>query len=198
MIIPNEYGGKGFSAHGHSQVLLKVATRCGSAGATIAVPNSLGPGELLMRYGTTEQKDYFLPQLSAGELVPCFGLTAPHSGSDAASMSEAYGEVVEKDGEVGIVASFNKRYITLAPVAGCVGIAFNLKDPRGLLKGTGNEGITLALLERDHEGLHMGPRHDPLVSSFMNGSVKGKDVFIPMKSIIGGQTRCGFGWNMLM
>ena len=198
MIIPKEYGGKGFSAHGHSQVVQKVSTRSTSASATITVPNSLGPGELLMRYGTEEQKNYFLPRLAKGELVPCFGLTAPHSGSDAASMSEAYGEVVERNGQLGIVASFNKRYITLAPVAGVVGLAFQLKDPQGLLKGSGNEGITIALLERDHPGLVMGPRHDPLVASFMNGTVTGKDVFIPMKSIIGGQARCGFGWNMLM
>jgi acyl-CoA dehydrogenase len=106
--------------------------------------------------------------------------------------------VVERNGQLGIVASFNKRYITLAPVAGVVGLAFSLKDPKGLLKGTGNEGITIALLERDHPGVNMGRRHDPLSASFMNGTVTGKDVFIPMKSIIGGQTRCGFGWNMLM
>lgn len=198
MIIPKQYGGKGFSAHGHSQVVMKVSTRSGSASATVTVPNSLGPGELLMRYGTEEQKNYFLPKLASGDLIPCFGLTAPHSGSDAASMHEAYGEVVERNGELGIVASFNKRYITLAPIAGVVGVAFSLKDPKGLLKGTGNEGITIALLERDHPGLQMGRRHDPLVASFMNGTVVGKDVFIPMKSIIGGQQRCGFGWNMLM
>eukprot|EP01038_Epipyxis_sp_PR26KG_P004530 gene4530-6395_t len=198
MIIPKQYGGKGFSAHGHSQVVQKISTRCGSAAATVTVPNSLGPGELLMRYGTEEQKNYFLPRLASGDLIPCFGLTAPHSGSDAASMSEAYGEVVERNGQLGIIASFNKRYITLAPVAGVVGLAFQLKDPNGLLKGTGHEGITIALLERDHPGLNMGRRHDPLVASFMNGPVTGKDVFIPMKSIIGGQTRCGFGWNMLM
>lgn len=198
MIIPKQYGGKGFSAHGHSQVVQKISTRSGSAAGTVTVPNSLGPGELLMRYGTEEQKNYFLPRLASGDLIPCFGLTAPHSGSDAASMSEAYGEVVERNGQLGIVASFNKRYITLAPVAGVVGLAFALKDPKGLLKGKGNEGITIALLERDHPGLEMGRRHDPLVASFMNGPVTGKDVFIPMKSIIGGQERCGFGWNMLM
>jgi acyl-CoA dehydrogenase len=198
MIIPKKYGGKGFSAHGHSQVIQKIGTRSSSASATVSVPNSLGPGELLLRYGTEEQKDYFLPRLAKGDLIPCFGLTAPHSGSDAASMREAYGEVVEKNGQLGIIASFNKRYITLAPVAGVVGVAFALKDPKGLLKGTGNEGITIALLERDHPGLEMGKRHDPLVASFMNGPVVGKDVFIPMKSIIGGQERCGFGWNMLM
>lgn len=198
MIIPKAYGGKGFSAHAHSQVVQKISTRSGSAAATVAVPNSLGPGELLLRYGTETQKDYYLPLLAQGKLVPCFGLTSPHSGSDAASMSEAYGEVVERDGVLGIVASFNKRYITLAPIAGVVGVAFNLKDPKGLLKGHGSEGITIALLERDHPGLHMGKRHDPLMAAFMNGPVTGTDVFIPMDCIIGGQTRCGFGWNMLM
>jgi acyl-CoA dehydrogenase len=105
---------------------------------------------------------------------------------------------MQQKSQLGIVASFNKRYITLAPVAGVVGLAFQLKDPKGLLKGAGNEGITIALLERDHPGLCMGPRHDPLAASFMNGTVTGKDVFIPMKSVIGGQNRCGFGWNMLM
>jgi len=198
MIIPKQYGGKGFSAHAHSQVVQMISTRSGSASATVTVPNSLGPGELLVRYGTEEQKNYFLPKLASGELIPCFGLTAPHSGSDAASMHEAYGEVVERNGQLGIVASFNKRYITLAPVAGVVGLAFTLKDPKGLLKGKGNEGPTIALLERDHPGLVIGKRHDPLIAAFMNGPVQGKDVFIPMKSIIGGQERCGFGWNMLM
>lgn len=198
MIIPKQYGGKGFSAHGHSQVIQKISTRSGSAAGTITVPNSLGPGELLMRYGTEEQKNYFLPRLSSGDLIPCFGLTAPQSGSDAASMHEAYGEVVERNGQLGIVASFNKRYITLAPVAGVFGLAFQLKDPKGFLKGSGHEGITIALLERDHPGLVVGKRHDPLNASFMNGTVQGQDVFIPMKSIIGGQSRCGFGWNMLM
>ncbi len=198
LIVPKKYGGKGFSAHAHSQVVQKISTRSSSLAGTVTVPNSLGPCELLMRYGTDEQKNYYLPKLAKGELVPCFGLTAPHSGSDAASMSEAFGEVVERDGKLGIVASFNKRYITLAPVAGVVGLAFNLKDPKGLLKGKGSEGITIALLERDHPGLHMGRRHDPLVAAFMNGTVTGEDVFIPMDKLIGGQERCGFGWNMLM
>jgi acyl-CoA dehydrogenase len=198
MIVPKEYGGKGFSAHGHSQILMKIGTRSSSAAGTVAVPNSLGPGELLLRYGTEDQKKYFLPKLASGDLIPCFGLTAPHSGSDAASMSEAYGEVVERDGQIGIIASFNKRYITLAPVAGVVGLAFMLKDPKGLLKGVGSEGISIALLERDHPGVNMGLRHDPLIASFMNGPVTGKDVFIPMDKIIGGQKRLGFGWNMLM
>lgn len=198
MIIPKEYGGKAFCAHAHASVLQKINSRCSSAAATVAVPNSLGPAEILLRYGTDEQKNYFLPQLASGKLLPCFGLTAPHSGSDAASMTEADGVVTMKDGVLGIVASFNKRYITLAPVAGVVGLAFNLKDPNMLLQGVGAEGISIALLERDHPGLIVGRRHDPLMASFMNGTVQGKDVFIPMDKIVGGQKRCGFGWNMLM
>lgn len=198
MMIPKNYGGKGFSPHARSQVIQKIATRSGSAAVSVTVPNSLGPAEILLRYGTEEQKDYYLPQLATGKLLPCFGLTAPHSGSDAASMQEADGTVVERDGVLGIVTSFKKRYITLAPVAGIVGLAFNLHDPDKLLNGVGSEGITIALLERDHPGLEMGKRHDPLASAFMNGTVEGTDVFIPMDSICGGQARCGFGWNMLM
>uniref|UniRef100_A0A7S1TSL9 Acyl-coenzyme A dehydrogenase n=1 Tax=Phaeomonas parva TaxID=124430 RepID=A0A7S1TSL9_9STRA len=197
LIIPKEYGGKGFSGHGHSQVMQKLATRSGSVCATASVPNSLGPGELLMRYGTEEQKNYFLPKLASGELIPCFGLTGPRSGSDAASMPDG-GEVVMENGVLGVRATFKKRYITLAPVAGVVGLAFKAHDPNGLLKGVGSEGICVALLERDHPGLRIGARHDPLTASFMNGTVEGEDVFIPMDCIVGGQERAGFGWNMLM
>ena len=197
LIIPKEYGGMGMSGHGHSQVMMKLATRSGSVCATASVPNSLGPGELLMRYGTEEQKNYFLPKLASGELIPCFGLTGPRSGSDAASMPDG-GVVCEENGVLGIRATFKKRYITLAPVAGVVGLAFKAEDPNGLLKGVGSEGICVALLERDHPGLRIGNRHDPLTASFMNGTVEGDDVFIPMSSIVGGQERCGFGWNMLM
>ncbi|CAN0240908.1 unnamed protein product, partial [Discosporangium mesarthrocarpum] len=197
MVIPEEYGGLGFSPHGHSQVVQKISCRSGSAAVTVMVPNSLGPGELLMRYGTEEQKDNFLHRLSRGEIIPCFGLTAPASGSDAASMRDV-GYVTCEDGVMGVRATFQKRYITLAPVAGVVGLAFNLKDPQGLLKGTGSEGITVVLLERGHPGLRLGDRHDPCNSSFMNGTVEGEDVFIPLDHIIGGQERAGFGWNMLM
>jgi len=197
MIIPKEYGGLGFSAHGHSQVVTKIASKSGTAAVSVMVPNSLGPGELLMRYGTTEQRDYFLPQLATGDMIPCFGLTGPSSGSDAASMRDE-GVVCMNNGVLGLNATFKKRYITLAPVAGVVGLAINLKDPNGLLKGVGDEGITIALLERSHPGLRMGPRHDPLGNAFMNGTVEGENVFIPMSAVLGGQTRCGFGWNMLM
>ena len=197
MIIPKKYGGLGFTAHGHSIVVTKIASRSGSTAVTVMVPNSLGPGELLMRYGTEEQKDYYLPRLASGEIIPCFGLTGPASGSDAASMRDS-GIVCTKDGVLGVSATFKKRYITLAPVAGVVGLAFNVKDPNGLLKGVGSEGITIALLKKSHPGLRIGDRHDPLAASFMNGTVEGEDVFIPMSDLIGGQTRAGFGWNMLM
>ncbi len=198
MILPKEYGGKGFSSHAHSQIVMKINTRSSTAAGSITVPNSFGPGELLVRYGTSEQKNYYLPKLASGELIPCFGLTAPHSGSDAASMVGATGEVVLRDGKVGIIASFEKRYITLAPVAGLVGFAFMLRDPNNLLNGIGKAGITMAMLERDHEGLIMGDRHDPLSSALLNGTVVGENVFIPMNLVVGGQKCCGFGWNMLM
>ena len=198
MKIPKEWGGKGFSTHMVSSVLAKLGSHCFDANATVAVPNSLGPGELLVRYGTPEQKGYFLPRLADGTLIPCFGLTGPHSGSDATSLIGSHGVVEERDGEIGVRTTFNKRYITLAPVAGVVGIGLDLKDPNGLLKGTGAEGFTVALLERNHPGLNMGPRHQPLNAAFMNGTVTGEDVWVPMSSILGGQQRCGFGWHMFV
>uniref|UniRef100_A0A7S2SRH0 Acyl-coenzyme A dehydrogenase n=2 Tax=Rhizochromulina marina TaxID=1034831 RepID=A0A7S2SRH0_9STRA len=198
MKIPKEWGGKGFSTAAVSAVLAKLGTKSSDANATVAVPNSLGPGELLARYGTPEQQQYFLPRLASGQLVPCFGLTGPHSGSDATSLIGSYGVVEERNGELGVVATFRKRYITLAPVAGVVGIGLDLQDPNGLLKGSGAEGFTVALLERDHEGLRMGPRHVPLTSAFMNGTVEGDDVWIPMSSILGGQEKCGEGWRMFV
>jgi len=199
MKIPVEWGGLAFSTHAVSAVLAKLATHCFDANATVAVPNSLGPGELLARYGTDEQKAYFLPRLADGTLIPCFGLTGPHSGSDATSLigSDC---VVERgeDGELGVRASFKKRYITLAPVAGVVGLGLNLSDPDGLLGGKGGDGFTVALLERDHPGLRMGPRHMPLNAAFMNGTVEGEDVWIPMSMILGGQECCGLGWKMFV
>ncbi|KAG5175311.1 acyl-CoA dehydrogenase [Tribonema minus] len=197
MCIPTKYGGLGFTAHGHSQVVQKLSCRSGSAAVSVMVPNSLGPGELLMRYGTDAQKDYYLPRLARGELIPCFGLTAAASGSDAASMRDT-GTVVRENGVLGVRANFKKRYITLAPIAGVVGLAFNLRDPSRLLGGVGAEGISVVLLERGHPGLRIGDRHDPLASAFMNGTVEGENVFIPLDQIIGGQARAGFGWNMLM
>jgi acyl-CoA dehydrogenase len=196
--IPKEWGGLQFSTHAVSQILAKLATHCFDANATVAVPNSLGPGELLARYGTLEQKEYFLPRLADGTLIPCFGLTGPHSGSDATSLIGSECIVEERKGELGVRATFQKRYITLAPVAGVVGLGLNLKDPNNLLKGKGESGFTVALLERDHPGLRMGPRHNPLNAAFMNGTVEGEDVWIPMSLILGGQERCGFGWHMFV
>jgi len=196
--IPKEWGGLGFSTQAVSVILAKLAVKCVDANATVAVPNSLGPGELLARYGTQEQKEYFLPRLADGTLIPCFGLTGPHSGSDATSLIGSDGIVEERDGVLGVRTTFKKRYITLAPVAGVVGIGFNIQDPNGLLKGNGGEGFSVALLERHHEGLRMGPRHKPLNAAFMNGTVEGEDVWIPMSHILGGQERCGFGWHMFV
>ena len=198
MKIPKEWGGLGFSTQAVSSVLAKLASQCFDANATVAVPNSLGPGELLVRYGTQEQKEYFLPRLADGTLIPCFGLTGPHSGSDATSLIGSDCIVEERNGELGVRATFKKRYITLAPVAGVVGLGLNLSDPNNLLKGNGEPGFTVALLERDHEGLRMGPRHIPLSAAFMNGTVEGEDVWIPMTSILGGQERCGYGWHMFV
>ena len=147
--LTKEWGGLGFSTHAVSCVLAKLATQCFDANATVAVPNSLGPGELLARYGTPDQKEYFLPRLANGTLIPCFGLTGPHSGSDATSLigSDCVVQKHPETGELGVVASFNKRYITLAPVEGVVGLGLNLSDPDGLLGGEGEEGFTVALLE---------------------------------------------------
>lgn len=196
--IPKEYGGLAFSTHAVSQVLAKLATHCFDANATVAVPNSLGPGELLARYGTPSQKEYFLPRLADGTLIPCFGLTGPHSGSDATSLIGSDAVVEERNGEIGIRANFKKRYITLAPIAGVVGLGINLSDPNNLLKGKGDTGFTVALLERNHPGLRMGPRHMPLNAAFMNGTVEGEDVWISMDNILGGQERCGYGWHMFV
>ena len=196
--IPKEWGGKGFSTQAVSHILAKLGTHSSDANATVAVPNSLGPGELLVRYGTPEQKEYFLPRLADGTLIPCFGLTGPHSGSDATSLIGSDCVVQERNGELGVMATFKKRYITLAPVAGVVGLGLNLSDPNNLLKGVGHEGFTVALLERDHPGLRMGKRHFPLNAAFMNGTVEGEDVWIPMSMILGGQEKCGYGWNMFV
>jgi len=199
MKIPKQWGGKGFSTQAVSMVLSKTGAHSFDANATIAVPNSLGPGELLVRYGTEKQKKYFLPRLANGTLIPCFGLTGPHSGSDATSLIGSHCVVQKNDkGELGVMANFKKRYITLAPVAGVVGIGIDLKDPDNLLGDVGNEGFSVALLERGHPGLKLGPRHMPLNAAFMNGIVEGDNVWIPMSMMLGGQERCGFGWNMFV
>lgn len=201
MIIPKKYGGLEFTALGHSAVLQKVSSRSAVAAATIAVPNSLGPAELLLEYGTEEQKNHYLPRLSDGLEIPCFGLTGPSAGSDATSIPDT-GVVVKKkiNGKevLGINMNFEKRYITLAPVATVVGLAFQMLDPDGLLGEKEQLGITLALVPRDTKGMEIGRRHLPLDVMFMNGPIRGKDMFIPMDYIIGGQDMIGHGWRMLV
>jgi acyl-CoA dehydrogenase len=201
MIIPKHYGGLEFSAYAHSQVLTKVASRSATLASTVAVPNSLGPAELLHKYGTEEQKNRWLPGLADGTEIPCFGLTSPRAGSDAASIPDT-GVVCkqEVDGEevVGIRMNFSKRYITLAPVATVVGVAFRLFDPDGLLGEEKDVGITLALVPKGTPGMEIGRRHLPLSVPFMNGPIEGKDVFVPLDAIIGGPKMAGQGWRMLM
>ncbi len=202
LVILKKYGGKGFSAAAHSEIVLKIATRSNSAAVTVMVPNSLGPGELLHHYGTDEQKNYYLPRLAKGEEIPCFALTGPTAGSDATSMPDegivCYGEHKGQN-VLGIkLRNINKRYITLAPIATLVGLAFKLKDPDGLLKDVGREGITCALLPYDHLNLEIGNRSLPLNQAFMNGPVRMKEGFIPIDWIIGGQKMAGEGWRMLV
>ncbi len=201
LIIPEIYGGKEFSALGNSSIVAKIATRSVSAAVTVMVPNSLGPGELLLHYGTEAQKSWYLPRLARGEDIPCFALTAPNAGSDAGSITDS-GVVCQGEFEgkhiTGIRLNFDKRYITLAPVATVVGLAVRLSDPENLL-GKGTEpGITLCLVPASHPGVETGHRHDPLGLAFMNGPVRGKDVFVPLDWIIGGPEMAGEGWRMLM
>lgn len=201
LVIPKEYGGKGFSARAHSDVVMKIASRSGVAAVTVMVPNSLGPGELLNYYGTDEQKAHYLPKLAKGIEVPCFALTEPGAGSDATSIqSEAVVEKRKIDGKdvLGLKINLNKRWITLAPVATLIGLAVNLKDPDGLLKGKGSEGITCVLIPRDSENLDIGNRHLPAEQPFMNGTLRGENIFVPIDTIIGGQKNAGQGWQMLV
>jgi acyl-CoA dehydrogenase len=202
MILPRQYGGLEFSALAHSAVVMKISSRSITAAVTIMVPNSLGPAELLLRYGTDEQKDHYLPRLASGEEVPCFALTSSEAGSDAASMTDS-GVVCKGDfnGEkdvLGIRLNWEKRYITLGPVATVLGLAFKLYDPAHLLGDKENLGITCALIPTDTPGVEIGSRHFPLNQAFMNGPNRGKDVFIPLDWIIGGEKRAGQGWRMLM
>ncbi|MBU0689797.1 MAG: acyl-CoA dehydrogenase [Gammaproteobacteria bacterium] len=201
MIIPQEYGGLEFSAQAHSAVVTKVSSRSGTAGVTVMVPNSLGPAELLLKYGTTEQKDKYLNRLAKGLEVPCFALTGPFAGSDAGAIPDSgivcHGEFNGQQ-VLGIRLNWEKRYITLAPVATLLGLAFKLYDPEKLLGAEKSMGITLALIPTDLPGVQIGRRHFPLNSAFLNGPTVGKDVFIPMEYIIGGMPRIGQGWRMLM
>jgi len=201
MIIPKQYGGRGFSAYMHSQVIMKLSSRCSALAVTVMVPNSLGPAELLLHYGTDAQKDYYLPRLARGIELPCFALTNPYAGSDAASIPDL-GVVCmgmhEGRSTLGLRVTWNKRYITLAPVATLLGLAFQTSDPEHLLSGDEMPGITCALIPAGHPGVVIGRRHRPLNAAFQNGPTSGKDVFIPLDWVIGGREQVGNGWRMLM
>ena len=201
MVIPQEYGGLGFSAYGHSAVVTRISARSVTAGSTVMVPNSLGPAELLLHYGTEKQRNYYLPRLAQGEELPCFALTGPSAGSDAASLPD-FGVVCRQmhNGKetLGLRVNWDKRYITLGPVATIVGLAFKAYDPDHLLGDEEDLGITCALIPSDTEGVTIGRRHFPLNQGFMNGPNSGTDVFVPMEWIIGGQDNIGKGWRMLM
>ncbi|MFJ2995229.1 acyl-CoA dehydrogenase [Pandoraea sp. NPDC087047] len=201
MIIPKRYGGLEFSAYAHSQVVMKLASRCSSAAVSVMVPNSLGPAELLLHYGTQAQKDYYLPRLAKGDEVPCFALTSPYAGSDAAAIPDI-GIVCRglHDGRetLGFRVTWSKRYITLGPIATVLGLAFRALDPDHLLGDDDEPGITCALIPTNHPGVVIGRRHWPLNAVFQNGPNSGKDVFIPLDWVIGGQAQVGKGWRMLM
>ncbi|ACE83672.1 acyl-CoA dehydrogenase [Cellvibrio japonicus] len=202
LIIPKEYGGRDFSPYAQSRIMSKIASRSGTAAVTAMVPNSLGPGELLVKYGTEEQRQRWLPGLANGTEIPCFGLTGPEAGSDAGSIPDV-GIVCKGEHEgqevIGLKLTFNKRWITLAPVATVVGLAFKLHDPEGLLGDPNKKeyGITCALIPANHPGVDIGKRHNP-GSPFMNGPIFGNDVFIPIDWIIGGAAMAGKGWRMLI
>jgi acyl-CoA dehydrogenase len=201
MIIPKKYGGLGFSALAHSAVVMKLSTRSSAAAITVMVPNSLGPGELLLHYGTEEQKNHYLPRLAKGQEVPCFALTNPEAGSDAASIPD-YGVVCKGTWQgkeaLGMRVTWDKRYITLGPVATLLGLAFRLYDPEKLLGSQADLGITCALVPTNTPGVNIGRRHLPLNAVFQNGPNSGKDVFMPLDWIIGGPEYAGKGWMMLM
>jgi len=201
MIIPKAYGGLEFSAYAHSQVVMKVASRSVTAAVTVMVPNSLGPAELLLAYGTEAQKDHYLPRLAKGEEVPCFALTGPLAGSDASAMPDAgiacRGEFEGKQ-VLGFRVNWDKRYITLGPVATLLGLAFRAYDPDHLLGDVEDLGITCALVPPGTSGIDIGRRHYPLNSAFQNGPNHGRDVFIPMDWLIGGEAQIGKGWRMLV
>jgi len=201
IIIPGQYGGLGFSAYAHSEIVTKISTRSGTAAVTVMVPNSLGPAELLIHYGTDEQKNHYLPRLAKGLEIPCFALTNPEAGSDAGAIPD-FGIVCKGMHEgrevLGIRLTWEKRYITLGPVATILGLAFKLYDPDHLMGAEEELGITLALIPTSHKGVNIGRRHLPLSAAFMNGPNSGKDVFIPMDWVIGGRSQVGKGWRMLV
>jgi acyl-CoA dehydrogenase len=202
MMIPKKYGGLEFSESAHSEIVMKISGRSSTAAVTVMVPNSLGPGKLLLNYGTEEQKNYYLPRLANGEDIPAFALTGPHAGSDAGAMPDTgvvcYGAFKGQDKVLGIRLNWEKRYITLGPIATVLGLAFKLYDPDHLIGDKENIGITVALIPTNTPGISIGRRHFPLDSAFQNGPNWGKDVFIPMDMIIGGVAQVGNGWKMLM
>lgn len=198
MIIPKEYGGLGFSAIAHSEVIMKLSSRSISAAISVMVPNSLGPAELLIHYGTEEQKKHYLPRLATGEEIPCFALTEPGAGSDAASINSEGVLFKDASGQIKIKLSWNKRYITLASISTILGLAFKLRDPQNLL-GLGEDiGITCALIPTTTPGVEIGQRHDPLSIPFHNCPTRGKDVVVGLDVVIGGKEGLGKGWGMLM
>ncbi len=201
MIIPKAYGGLGFSAYAHSEVIRKLSSRSICAACTAMVPNSLGPGELLLQFGTKAQQDYWLPRLARGEEIPCFGLTSPEAGSDAASMIDSgvvCRGIYEGREVLGIRLNWHKRYITLGPIATVLGLAFKLHDPDHLIGNRDDIGITLALVPTHLPGINIGRRHLPAMHVFQNGPNWGHDVFIPVDNVIGGVDQVGKGWKMLM
>lgn len=198
MIIPKEYGGLGFSAMAHSEVVMKVSARSVTAGVTVMVPNSLGPAELLVHYGTDAQKNHYLPRLARGEDVPSFGLTEPQAGSDAGSITSAGIVFKGQDGKLYVKLNWNKRWITLAAVSSVIGLAFKLKDPENFLGKGEDVGITCALIPSSTPGVVIGRRHDPLGIPFYNCPTQGKDVVISIDDIVGGVSGVGIGWTMLM
>ncbi len=201
MIIPKQYGGLEFSAYANAVVIMKLAGRSATVSSTVGVPNSLGPAELLLHYGTEEQKQHYLPGLASGKEIPCFALTSPQAGSDAASLIDS-GVVCKGTWKgktiTGIRLNWNKRYITLAPVATVLGMAFKLYDPEHLIGDRDEYGITAALIPTDTKGVEVGRRHYPLSIPFQNGPTTGKDVFVPLDYIIGGPEMAGKGWKMLV
>jgi len=201
MIIPRKYGGLEFSAYANAMIITKLASRSATAASTVGVPNSLGPAELLLHYGTEEQKNHYLPGLAAGSEIPCFALTSPEAGSDAAALIDSgvvckgkwHGKQI-----IGMRLNWNKRYITLAPVATVLGLAFKLYDPDRLIGDKDKYGITAALIPTDTPGVTVGRRHYPMSIAFQNGPTSGVDVFVPLDFIIGGQEMAGKGWKMLV
>lgn len=202
MMIPKHYGGLEFSEFAHSEVVMKVASRSSTAAVTVMVPNSLGPAKLLLTYGTQKQKDHYLPRLATGQEIPCFALTGPDAGSDAGAMPDTgivcHASFEGKKKVLGIRLNWEKRYITLGPVATVIGLAFKLYDPEHLIGDKKNIGITIALIPTNTPGITIGSRHFPLNSAFQNGPNWGKDVFIPLDWILGGVEQVGNGWKMLM